>query len=178
MLQILDKPTIMVTLDTSTTETGYAIWRNGELKRYSTIKGDMAINDITKRVNQMIKEILNLIEPLDPDIVIIEGLTVFNDIKTDSNLSDIIGAVRGICAYRGIFFDKLFPNEWRGLIADDNEKIPTKRTDCKPWDIEKVKTLFNIITDNDNIADAVLIGLAYKILINKYGTTLTEGEEL
>ena len=155
----------MLTLDPSTTDTGYAVFCNGNLIGYSDINIS-DVTDINKRVNQMIVAIWDLFKRFKPNICIIEGLTVFNDIKTDSSLSDIIGAVKGFSLTTGCWYDKLFPSEWRKLISTDEEKIPMKRIDCKPWDIEKLKALLNINTDNDNIADAVLIGLAY---INLFG---------
>ena len=150
----------MISFDTSTTDTGYAIWENAKLVRY----GDLDLSNVVElksRTDFMIQRIHALVECENPDIMIVEALSVFNDIKTDSNLSDIIGSTRGYAlACEDCWFDKLLTFEWRGLVAD-GETIPRKRVDCKAWDIKRLYKLFGIKTNNDNIADAVLIGLAY-----------------
>lgn len=161
----MDSITTMVSFDTSSTDTGFAIWKNGKLVRLSHL--DLTNYNGSNRTNEMIKEIITLLINSSPDIVVVEGLTVFNDFKTDSDLAEIIGAIRGHCVYNDIFFDRLFPNEWRGLIADPEEKIPRKRIDCKPWDIKKAQALFMFPSlNNDNVADAGLIGQAYINLWN------------
>lgn len=156
----------MISLDTSTTDTGFAIWENAVLREYGNLNL-CNIKNTKHRVDFMLQEINNLIKKENPNIIIVEGLTVFNDIKTDSNLSDIIGAIRGFSlTLENCWFDKLLPNEWRNLVANEEEKIPRKREDCKMWDIEKANIFYpgvnqSEIISNDNIADAILIGKAY-----------------
>lgn len=150
----------MISFDTSTTGTGYAVWENAVLSKYGCLDLSNVV-DTKVRTDLMIQKIYALTIAENPNIVVVEGLTVFNDIKTDSNLSDIIGAVRGAAlACKECWFDKLLPSEWRGLISD-GEVIPRKRVDCKAWDIIRLEKLFSIKTNDDNIADAILIGFAY-----------------
>ena len=158
---------IMLTLDTSTTCTGAAVWKNGELQSvtslYST-PGELC------RDMEMIKEIILYIVKIKPDIVICEDLNVINNIAVAKKLSGIIGAVNGVCIYKNIFFDKISPKIWRKLITGENTP-PKHRKELKQWDIEQVKILFNIDVKNDDEADAVLLGEAYKRLC------ILEGEE-
>lgn len=150
----------MISFDTSTTDTGFAVWENAILTKYGNLNSK--IENTNYRVNYMIKEIRKIIIDEQPNIIIVEGLTVFNDIKTDSNLSDIIGAIRGFSlSLEDCWFDKLLPSEWRNLVANEVEKIPRKRNDCKLWDVSKVNDIYGKNIENDNIADAILIGLAY-----------------
>lgn len=163
----LSKPCVMLTVDPSTTASGYAVFFNGVMKEAGVIKFND--KDINIRVDKMILSYAELFAKYKPDICIAEGLTVFNDIKSDSSLSDLCGGLRTLSLLYGTWFDKLFPVEWRKLIADEDEVIPTKRDDCKPWDIEKAKKyfcIFRTLKISDDMADALLIGQAY---INLFG---------
>ena len=114
----------------------------------------------------MIEQIHSLLDKIKIDILIIEGLNVFNNPKTQEGQSDIIGACRGYAIEHEIWFDKLSPNEWRSQVAGGNS-VPRKRKDCKPWDLEQLRKIYPFVnTNNDNVADAVLIGQAYKCMFS------------
>ena len=151
----------MIALDTSTTETGYGVFKNGKLNKSGIIK--LSDKPAEKRVDKMMSEIKKLIIKHKPEIVVIEDLAVFNNMATNKNLCELIGFVRGLCVTEGIYFDRLAPCTWRKLIAGKDEKIPRKREECKPWDIKKANEN-GLKTQNDNEADAFLIGFAYKKL--------------
>lgn len=70
----------------------------------------------------------------------------------------LLGAVYGKCVADGITFDSLRPTEWRKL-ADPGKK-PHKREELKKWGIDKVNELYGIDV-NDDVADAILIGVGY-----------------
>ena len=159
----MSKQVTMVTLDTSTTETGYAVWKNGVLCKANSIVVKQAEED---KSGKMIQAIFSLLNEQKPDIMVVEGLNVYNNPKTQEGQTDIIGACRGYAIEHDIWFDRLAPNDWRKLVADSGEKIPRKRDDCKKWDIERLGKLFAFKTDNDNLADAILIGKAYKTLFS------------
>lgn len=157
-------PCKMISFDTSSTDTGWAVYINGKLKRYGDFNHKDIKNDTEKRIASMCKDIATLILKEKPDILIAEDLNVMKSVSTAKTLAEIIGGVR-MCKYlitdKDIWFDKMPPKHWRKLVGDANEKIPTKSDDCKVWDIAKVEQIFKIKTDNDNIADAILIGYAY-----------------
>ena len=65
----------ILALDTSTKVSGYAIFNNKELIRYSSIdKSDK--KDGNKRMRDMVENIITLIEREAPDIVVIEETVV------------------------------------------------------------------------------------------------------
>ena len=154
----------MLSLDTSTTETGFALFENGKLSKSGTIKVKGV--EPSKRVDEMLSKLLILFAKEDPNLIVIEDLSVFNNMTTNKNLAEIIGCVRGYCVLQEIYFDRLAPNKWRRLVAKEDETIPTKRKDCKEWDIKTLERY----TDkkkkevNDNEADAILVGEAYNIM--------------
>ena len=149
--------TILLSLDTSTTETGIAIFKNGRYEKSYTIKSNVKSNKLTDMIQKIYQEITNI----SPQIVICEDMCIVRNASTSRILSELIGAVRGICISQNIFFDKLRPNEWRALNLSDKEKLPKKREDCKEWSKHKAKLLFNKDFSSDNESDAVLIGQAY-----------------
>jgi len=96
-----------------------------------------------------------------PDIVVIERPPVVRDVETLINLSEIIGCVRGWAVLNRAEYEELRPTEWRKMVHPVGEILPKRRKELKQWDIEKVKNIFNIIPENDDIADAILIGQAW-----------------
>lgn len=107
----------------------------------------------------MIFSLHKLITRYNPDICVIEAPLLVNSPKTLILLAEIVGAVRGATVGQAKYIE-FSPSTWRKLIANPDEKFPIKRVLCKPWDIQKVKELCGVETENDNIADAILIGLA------------------
>lgn len=156
--------TRMLSLDTSTTNTGVALWENGELKYTLSLSTP---KDEPRKDMAMIERIISFIRSTKPDIVICEDLNVVNNIAVAKKLASIIGAINGVCIYNGIFFDKLPPTSWRRYITIDGDKPPRARKDVKLWDIKQVVRLFNILPANDDEADAILIGEAYKRMCNE-----------
>lgn len=158
------KKTIMTSLDTSSSHTGYAVFENGVLKEYGELtnkkKGEEA-------VNQMCLDIYGTLSPLSVDICVCEMTVVERSAHTQRLLSEIVGTVRGYCLAKDIYFDRLRPTEWRKIINDnfDVEQPPKKREELKKWSITVVKQLYGIDV-SDNVSDAILIGIAY---ICEYG---------
>ena len=155
----------LLSLDTSSEDTGWCIFLDGKTKpkRYGHIK--IKKKKGTNAVYEMGKEINKLILKEKPDILILEDLNVMKSVKTAKVLSEIIGIAigSGLSENEDLFYDKLPPSHWRKLIANKYADgiYPKKREICKQWDIDMVKSIYNIDIDNDNIADAILVGLAY-----------------
>ena len=158
----------MVSLDTSSSTTGVAVWINGVLERYfpidkTNVSQDEEVGDIAdKRLDEMCGDIYKTLNGVKPSITVCEMTVVERSAHTQRMLSEIVGTVRGYCLAKKIWFDRLRPTEWRKQIYDnfDVEKPPKKRDDLKKWSIDTVKKLYGINVD-DNTADAILIGIAY-----------------
>lgn len=146
----------MISLDTSSTDSGYAYWENGVLTEYGSINLKKE-KDSLIRQEDMIIGLYNLVEKYDPEICIIEAPPLINSPGTLIMLTEIVGTVRGMVVTRSEYVE-YSPHVWRKLVAKEGEKIPIKRVDCKIWDIKKVAEMYGVQTDNDDIADAILIG--------------------
>lgn len=149
--------TTLLSLDTSTKETGFAKYVNGNLVDYGVIKSKE--KDSAKRLCEMMLSIYNIIDEDNPDIVVTELTSVQRNAQVQRYLTLILGAIQGKCVKDEIFYYSYRPTEWRKLISDD--KKPRKRDELKKWGLDKVKELFNLELNNDNITDAILIGKAY-----------------
>ncbi len=149
----------MVSLDTSSTISGYAYWENGVLTKSGILYHNNE-KDTVIRVEDMTIDIISLLKDYRPDIVVVEQPPFCNSPKTCVMLAEIVGCAKGYAIASGADYVEYAVSEWRKLVADKDEKIPTKRDIAKEWDIQKVREIFKKEVEDDNEADAILIGLA------------------
>lgn len=150
----------ILSLDTSTKVSGYAVYDDNDLIYYSSIDKS-SIKDSELRMMAMVSGIFILMQQYKPDVVVIEEMVVPRNPQTQRMLTMILGAVYGQCIQAGIHYCSLRPTQWRAAVKYAKEKLPRKRDDLKVWSISKVNDLFNISGIDDNISDAILIGQAY-----------------
>ena len=154
----------LISLDTSTSSTGYAVYISGKLHRYDLIDFKR-IKNTDERIKEMILKIYEIIETENPQIIVAEMTVVTRNAQTQRNLTMILGAIQGKCLENNIFFSLLRPTEWRKLVNNEKEKLPRKREELKQWSKQKVSDILGINDINDDISDAILIGQAY---INRF----------
>ena len=154
----------LISLDTSTSSTGYAIYISGKLHRYDLIDFKR-IKNTDERIKEMILKIYEIIETEKPQIIVAEMTVVTRNAQAQRNLTMILGAIQGKCLENNIFFSLLRPTEWRKLVNNEKEKLPRKREELKQWSKQKVSDILGINDINDDISDAILIGQAY---INRF----------
>ena len=148
--------TKLLSIDSSTSSTGYAIFVDGQYSRSGCI--DLKnIKNSTERLSEMIRQLFLLIEKEKPDIVVAEEMVVARNMKTSRFLIMILGAVCGKCIDNNMFWYTLRPTEWRKLIPGEK---PTGRDKLKTWSKETAKEMFGIEV-NDDVSDAILVGQAY-----------------
>ena len=154
----------LISFDTSTSSTGYAIYISGKLHRYDLIDFKR-IKNTDERIKEMILKIYEIIETEKPQIIVVEMTVVTRNAQAQRNLTMILGAIQGKCLENNIFFSLLRPTEWRKLVNNEKEKLPRKREELKQWSKQKVSDILGINDINDDISDAILIGQAY---INRF----------
>ena len=155
----------VLSLDTSSKITGYAIYVDGFLRNYSSInKSD--IKDADTRMQLMATELIYLIEMERPSRIVVEETAVTRNAQTQRMLTMILGVIYGVCIKHGILYCSFRPAEWRKAVREADEKLPRKRKELKKWSINKVSELFGLQDIGDDISDAILIGKAY-LNINK-----------
>ena len=149
--------TTLLSLDTSSHSTGYAVFHNGVFYKSGIIDKSKSKKD--DNLNDMIKSISELMSAHRPQIVVAEEVDVFRNHQTTRKLCELIGAVRGICLDRDIFFMEMTPNEWRSKLDMLQKKL--KRDDYKAIAKAYVKDNFGLDVDRDDESDAICLGVAY-----------------
>ena len=98
----------ILSLDTSTKITGYAVYVNGKLDHYSSI--DVSpIKDTNDRLRSMVGQIYALIERYSPEAVVAEEMVVPRNPQTQRLLTMILGAIFGECNRKSIHYCSLRP---------------------------------------------------------------------
>ena len=106
----------LLSLDTSTTSTGWAVFQNGIYQDSGVIDEFKKEKNGYKRLGLMVKKLLMYIEQLNPDIIVIEKDVVFGNMKVIDMLMKIIGAVYGFCLKNEITYYEFAPSEWRKYV--------------------------------------------------------------
>lgn len=160
--------TKLISLDTSSTATGWAYYENGTLKKSGVLLSNRSL-ETEQRVNQMCKMIINVLDTYQPDMIVIEMVALTRNALIQRILTEIVGVVRGYSIIHNICFFRLRPAEWRSLVKRDQDKIGgEKREVLKQWSKQYVLEEFGkTVTDDES--DAILIGLAYIKLADKKG---------
>ena len=172
-----NKETILLSLDTSSTKTGWAIFGNG-IYEESGVLDWSHVKETEDRLLIMYIDIIQLINKYEPDILVIEkdivGSGKRQNMSTINTLVKLIGGIWAYCVQLNmdtpmnlstgefnIFYVEYTPSEWRSLVGI----TARKRDDCKAASIKRIKDIYNLNVD-DNEADAINIGEAY---INEWG---------
>lgn len=150
----------MMSFDTSSTSSGWALFQNAELSRYDIVRHKEKELDLFQKMDLMISDLLSLLENYKPLIVVIERPPYKNDPKTLTALSEIVGSVRTWSILNKADYVEYTPSQWRKLVKDEDEKLPSNRDELKLWDIAKVRELYGIEGIGDDRADGILIGHA------------------
>ena len=137
-----NKEVTLLSLDTSSTKTGWAVFKNGIYKK----SGVLDWSGSGKRQN------MSTINTLVKLIGGVWAYCVQLNMDTPMNLPDDEYI---------IFYKEYTPSEWRKLVGI----TARKRDDCKTASIKRIKDVYNLDVD-DNEADAINIGQAY---INEWG---------
>ena len=148
----------LLSLDTSTTSTGWAIFKDGKYQESGVIDDFKKVKNGHERLRLMTKELLDSIGQLEPDIIVIEKDVVFGNMKVIDMLMKIIGAVYGFCLFNGITYYEFAPSEWRKYVK--LQAFGRKRTEFKQASIKYIHDNFNKEV-NDDEADAICVGVAY-----------------
>jgi len=172
-----NKETILLSLDTSSTKTGWAIFGNG-IYEESGVLDWSNVKETEYRLLIMYTDIIQLINKYEPDILVIEkdivGSGKRQNMSTINTLVKLIGGIWAYCVQLNmdtpmnfqtgefnVYYVEYTPSEWRKLVGI----TARKRDDCKAASIKIIKDTYNKDVD-DNEADAINIGQAY---INDWG---------
>ncbi len=156
----------LLALDMSTKSTGYAIYKHNKLIQYNYITATS--NDLFNRIKVMMNAINKILQQnLDLEYVVMEEVRQegFINVKTYKALMYLQGCIQMMIhqKFKHLQTDFLYPSSWR-KICQIKQGRGIQRKQQKQLDIQWVKDNFNIIPENDDVADAIGLGYGY---INK-----------
>lgn len=154
--------TKLLSLDTSTSITGYCLYKNAEYQK----SGILCSKDEKADLKNMCLCLWDLLNEIKPDIIVIETPSVTKNAHTQRALVIVYAAVYiWSILHDNTFFYAMRPTEWRKHCSDDEWRkkiIKKKRPELKKLAVLEVEKLFpNISLYSDDEAEAILIGLAY-----------------
>lgn len=156
----------IISFDTSTTNTGMAVFEDDKLVKAESLITPKSITKWSDRLNWMGKAILERVLFEKPEEIVCEAMVVKNT-ETTKMLAEAVGMARSAAAMVNAKFYEMRPSEWRKACLDEEEPSPEKlagirfmRDDWKAWSVDRVCRRY-LKTENDNVSDAVLIGIAH-----------------
>lgn len=145
----------MISLDTSTTRSGFGIYANGKLDGSGVIDKSNIKNSAI-RIDQMMFNVFDLLNEHKPGIVAIEETKAPRNAQTQRMLTMLLGAVRGWCICNDSEFVALPPSVWRKAVYGHDIK---NRELAKKTAVEEVLRLYNMEVSDDE-AEGILVGQA------------------
>lgn len=150
---------IILSVDESIGSTGVAIFKGDKLiatKRIET-SSDMPFND---RMNVIETELRGLAKKHKATVFLVEDVYANKSIMSYRYNLFIQGILFSLSKnVKDSIYTLYHPTHWRKILGMDVKG--KKRPELKKMDIAYVKDHAGVITDSDDIADAICIGLAY-----------------
>ena len=163
----MSKNETILSLDASTTSTGWAIFAEDELIDYGTIKPNHALV-WTDRIMEEWIELSKIIQKYKPVRIVSEAPPAKEGKLTLQKLGAVQGMVLSLCARFELKVDFLLPSQWRGKLGIfDGTRDGTKRDVLKQKAIETANKTFGLTLNwvspksarnEDDVAEAILIG--------------------
>lgn len=154
----------LLSLDTSSSKTGWAYFENSIYKKSGVINFDT--NESKKkyqgnsdqRLEDMCLAIIKLLKEHSPDIIVVEKLNVGRNMVAVRHLAKVIGVVYCHSILNECFYYEIQPSQWRSQIGIQAKN--RKRDEYKQLAIEYVKNTLGIdVTDDE--ADSICAGVGY-----------------
>lgn len=157
--------TKLISIDSSSSKTGWALFENAEYKKSGVIDLDTKEckkkykGKSDKRIENMCLAIIHLLQEYKPDIIVIEKLAVTRNMVSVRCLCKVIGAVYCYSIlHNNVFYYEIQPSEWRSKLGIQSKG--NKREDFKQLSIEYVKSHYGIDVSDDE-SDAICAGMGY-----------------
>lgn len=159
----------IVSLDTSTRSTGWAIFNNEHYYKSGLINLTKSTLPAPDRIELMGRNILDLLVKEKPDVIICEQVSVSRNMKTVRELCRVLDICYSYTLFNKCRFIEMTPAEWRGAIG--MQRRAGDRYTYKQMAVSFANDVFGVDKPKDDEADAICIGAAYineYVVINKY----------
>jgi Holliday junction resolvasome RuvABC endonuclease subunit len=163
----------ILSLDLATKKTGYAIFADGILKDFGIMIGDKG--NYQERILQIREKIIKKIIEFRVEHIVLEEVPMQqrNNLIVAHDLCVCQGVILDVCCVYGLGMKLYFPTSWRSIMGLYEGKAEDKKRDVqKQKSVEKANQIFNLDlkyfksdskknVSDDDIAEAILLGLAY-----------------
>lgn len=148
----------ILSLDQSSTKTGWAIFENGKLLDYGLIR-TMSNDSASVRRIKLKNEVKQIVEKYNINEVILEGVyySKLHGFSMYSTLSMVLGSLIDLCTELKIPYRVITNTTWKTIISD----LGKTRSIQKPRIVEWVLDTYKVEVKSD-IADAIAIGTYYE----------------
>lgn len=155
---------VSVSIDSSSTKTGWALFENAKYMKSGVINLDTSEckkkykGNSDKRIEDMCLSIINLLQNHNPNIIVIEKLNVGRNMVAVRALSKIIGVVYCYSILNDCFYFEIQPSQWRSKLGMQSSK--RKREEYKQMSIDYVRENYKKDVSDDE-ADSICAGIGY-----------------
>lgn len=146
---------ILLSIDESTTSTGYAIFKDKKLINYGVITQQS--KNVLERVNNIVSEINDIIEKYIPTDIVIENVQITMSAPTAKSLMGLQFIIELLAFKKNIKCTTIRTAHWRKVLGLSNS-TKLNRAEKKKQAIDYVKLKYNIEEEIDDITDAICIG--------------------
>lgn len=156
--------TKLISLDTSSSKTGWALFEDGIYIKSGVINLDTSEckkkykNNAEQRIKDMSYSIWDILNEYQPNIIVIEKLNVSRNMNATRILAKIIGVVYCYSILNNCFYYEIQPSQWRSQLGMQSSK--RKREEYKQLSIDYVKENFNKDVSDDE-SDSICAGVGY-----------------
>lgn len=151
---------IVLSIDASTKSTGVAVFQQGQLIHYECINSNNT--NVYIRIEKMVKKIIQLCTLYNPTDIIMEDVLP-EDVKHNQKVFKALIYLQAAIVlqlYKYNFDVKFYTaSHWRAQVNIHTGR-GIKREELKYASQKLVKNIYNIDV-NDDISDAICIGIAY-----------------
>lgn len=149
--------TRFVSCDTSTNNSGLALFINGKYKDHTLISKSN-IKDTQERMNAMCSDIFEKLNEWKPDVLWIEHPQGHGaNVDMVGKLCEILGSVRMWCLIHNCEYNEIAPSVWRKYAGIKQGK--KTRKELKQASIDYIKEQLDI-DEGDDVADSIALGYA------------------
>jgi len=150
----------LLTIDASTSQTGWALYDDGNLVEYGAIIPPKDMNDYVDKIELMADTLEILIDQFDVDKILLEEPAYMRvNINTSFKLRELFALIRkvGRDSLGKENFMTVNPKVWKSKMLTAKKSVDQKK-EC----VGLVNELFKIKLSSNDIADAIMIGEYYK----------------
>lgn len=148
----------VLAFDQSTNVTGYSIWESGKLCDYGVI--DLhKVKDTGARFYMMVKEIREVINKRQPDVIVIEDVAQQSNINVMKILAQLQGCIYALGLLSDLPVQTIKPTVWRQTL-EFRQGAKVKRQELKEQALCYIKENFGLDVIED-VAEAICIGQAW-----------------